>query len=132
MHDLSGNRLPRAPRWNGNLGVAYSIPLASGELTARASTRYQSKVYFTEFNNRDIRVAGTVLNPYAQASQKGYTATDLSLRYSADKDWYVEAFVDNLEDEAVLLSVSSDSARNFFGSYGAPRTFGIKAGVKLR
>ncbi len=132
VHDLSGNRLPRAPRWNGNLGVAYSIPLASGELTARASTRYQSKVYFTEFNNRDIRVAGTVLNPYAQASQKGYTATDLSLRYSADTDWYVEAFVDNLEDEAVLLSVSSDSARNFFGSYGAPRTFGIKAGVKLR
>ena len=31
----------------------------------------------------------------------------------------------------MLLSVSTDSARNFFGSYGPPRTVGIKAGFKL-
>lgn len=132
VHDLSGNTLPRAPRWNGNVGAAYSIPLSSGEITARASTRYQSKVYFTEFNDRRIVVGGVSINPYGQASQKSYTATDLSLRYSDHNDWYVEAFVDNLEDEAVLVAVSTDSARNFFGNFGAPRTFGVKAGVKLR
>ena len=115
-----------------NIGVAYAIPLGSGQLTARISTRYQSEVFFTEFNDRPIRVGGVTINPYGQASQKSYTATDLSLRYSDHNDWYVEAFVDNLEDEAVLVAVSTDSARNFFGSFGAPRTFGIKAGVKLR
>lgn len=130
-HDLSGNTLPRAPKWNGNLGVSYSMQLASGSLTARASVRYQSKVYFTEFNDRRVTVGGVALNPYAQASQDAYTSTDLSLRYQADDGWYVEAFADNLEDEAVLLTVSTDSARNFFGSYGPPRTVGIKAGFKL-
>ena len=51
---------------------------------------------------------------------------------SGDFDAHIaEAFADNLEDEAVLLSVSTDSARNFFGSYGAPRTVGVKAGFKF-
>ena len=132
VQDLSGNRLPRAPRWNGNIGVAYSIPLSSGHLTARISTRYQSEVFFTEFNDRRITVGGVTINPYRLASQDGYTSTDISLRYDDDGGWYLEAFADNLEDEAALVSVSSDSARNFFGSYGAPRTFGVKAGFKFR
>ena len=131
VHDLSGNTLPRAPRWNGNIGVAYAIPLASGQLTARISTRYQSKVYFTEFNNIPIVTGGATIFPYRIASQDDYTATDISLRYDDDRGWYAEAFADNLEDEAVLLSVSTDSARNFFGSYGAPRTVGVKAGFKF-
>ncbi len=76
-------------------------------------------------------MAGAVINPYSLASQDGYTATDVSLRYDDDRGWYAEAFADNLEDEAVLLSVSTDSARNFFGSYGAPRTVGVKAGFKF-
>ncbi|MBS0492062.1 TonB-dependent receptor [Phenylobacterium sp.] len=131
VQDLSGNTLPRAPRWNGNIGVAYAIPLASGQLTARISTRYQSKVYFTEFNNIPIVTGGATIFPYRIASQDDYTATDISLRYDDDRGWYAEAFADNLEDEAVLVSVSTDSARNFFGSYAAPRTFGVKAGFKF-
>ena len=62
--------------------------------------------------------------------QKAYTRTDLGLRYSAAKDWYVDAFVQNVEDGRIKTN-----AQNSFGAwqsqYMPPRTFGINAGYEF-
>lgn len=129
--DLSGNRLPRAPKWGGNFGVTYSTPVATGGVTLRASTRYQSKVYYTEFNDRPIVTAGTTIHPYATASQDAHWISDISARYDDERGWYVEAYVDNVGDKAVLLATSVNTARSFFGNFGAPRTAGVKLGMKF-
>ena len=38
-------------------------------------------------------------------AQEAYTRTNLSLRYETPRDWIIEAFVQNVEDEAVKNNV---------------------------
>jgi len=59
------------------------------------------------------------------------------LRYSgADDAWFVEGFVQNIEDNNVLYSVSTGtfiigSGPSFKGVFGAPRTYGIRIGAQF-
>jgi iron complex outermembrane recepter protein len=128
--NLRGNRLPFAPEYTVALVYEHSFRLANGaRLAPRLQTRYQSEMFLTDFNRRSDR-------------QEGCTRTDLSLRYEARADWSIEAFVRNLEDEAVKNNV--DLRGNQPGSGGvagfpgvarafldAPRTYGLRAAVRF-
>jgi iron complex outermembrane receptor protein len=70
--------------------------------------------------------------------QEAYTRTDLSLRYESGNGWLIEAFVQNLEDEAVKNNVdlrgNQPGAGGVAGFPGvarafldAPRTYGVRA-----
>ena len=124
--NLSGNQLPFAPEFTAALVCEHSFHLANGgRLVPRLQTKYQSEMYLTDFNRPSDR-------------QDSYTRTDLSLRYETAAAWVIEAFVQNVEDEAVKNNVDLRGnqpgaggvagfpgvARAFFD---APRTYGLRA-----
>lgn len=118
--NLKGNSLPKSPEWTLSLGVEYSIELASGAtLTPRI-----------DFSWRDDYNLGQYENPLDL--QKAYTQTDLRLRYSnASGSYYVEAFVENVEDEDEIRTQleSRTGHRQFW--IAEPRFFGMRIGWNI-
>ncbi|HET7812067.1 MAG TPA: TonB-dependent receptor [Steroidobacteraceae bacterium] len=128
--NLSGNTLPFAPEFTVALVYEHSFPLANGtRLVPRLQTKYQSEMFLTDFNR-------------PSDSQDAYTRTDLSLRYESGAAWMLEAYVQNLEDEAVKNNV--DLRGNQPGSGGVagfpgvarafldpPRTYGVRAAYRF-
>src|SRR3546814_7942124 len=49
--DVSGNRLPRAPRWTFNIAPSLDVPLASGMLNINGTLFRSSVVYFDFLNS---------------------------------------------------------------------------------
>jgi len=124
--NLKGNKLPFAPEWTAALVYERAFALPNGaRLVPRLQTKYQSEMFLTDFNRDSDR-------------QRAYTRTDLGVRYEAPPNWIIEAFVQNVEDEAVKNNVDLRGnqpgtggvpgfpgvARAFFD---APRTYGLRA-----
>jgi iron complex outermembrane receptor protein len=117
--DVTGHRLPHSPTVSGTAQYEHTFRFADGsKLAPRVNFHYESGSWLSVFN----------LGP--GDVQKAYTRTDLGLRYSAAKDWYVDAFVQNVEDGRIKTN-----AQNSFGAwqsqYLPPRTFGFNAGFNF-
>jgi iron complex outermembrane recepter protein len=128
--NLRGNRLPFAPQYTSALVYEHSFRLGNGaRLIPRLQTKYQSEMFLTDFNR-------------PSDAQGAYTRTDLSLRYETPDAWMIEAYVLNLENEAVKNNVDLRAnqpgaggvagfpgvARAFFD---APRTWGVRASYRF-
>jgi iron complex outermembrane recepter protein len=128
--NLRGNRLPFAPQYTSALVYEHSFRLANGaRLIPRIQAKYQSEMFLTDFNR-------------PSDAQAAYTRTDVSLRYEARDAWMIEAYVLNLENEAVKNNVDLRAnqpgaggvagfpgvARAFFD---APRTWGLRASYRF-
>jgi iron complex outermembrane receptor protein len=128
--NLQGHKLPFAPEFTAALVYEHSFPFANGaRLVPRLQTKYQSEMYLTDFNR-------------PSDTQDAYTRTDVSVRYESGDHWLVEAFVQNIEDEAVKNNVDLRGnqpgtggvagfpgvARAFFD---APRTYGLRAAYRF-
>ncbi|MDI1297450.1 MAG: TonB-dependent receptor [bacterium] len=112
--DISGNRLPNAPRMSVTAGLEYTIPVGDGTLKPRVDGKYSSSSYYSVFNDPDTR-------------QGRYATGNLSLTYvpTVDGPLELQIFVRNFTDEAVF----SNAARNFVGGvntyqFQPPRTYG--------
>jgi iron complex outermembrane receptor protein len=122
LDDFSGNDLSRSPKWKYTLSAEYEIPLGSfGSLTPRVQYTWQDDVYFRAFN-QDFDL------------QEAYHLTNLKLIWtSPEQMWTVEAFVDNVEDEAAMQNILI-GPRGFggppFAWYNPPRFYGIQVGFK--
>jgi iron complex outermembrane receptor protein len=115
--DLSGNQMPKAPRFTATLGTDIDVPIgALGKLTMRAELRYQSSVYFDQFNT-------------AQLEQGGYTLLNARMAYlTADDHWELALFGRNLTDKVYRQSmVRVDNVFGTVAFFGAPRLYGIEA-----
>jgi iron complex outermembrane receptor protein len=128
--NLRGNKLPFAPQYTSALVYERSFRLPRGaRLVPRVQAKYQSEMFLTDFNR-------------PSDAQGAYTRTDISLRYEASNAWMIEAYVLNLENEAVKNNVDLRAnqpgaggvagfpgvARAFFD---APRTFGVRASYRF-
>ena len=91
--DLSGKRLPYAPKWQGSLAVSYETPLFNWPLMAGVSgaALYQGHVFFQE--DQDPNDA-----------QPRYWRFDagVSLR-DVDEAWSINASVRNITDQVVRM-----------------------------
>ena len=117
--DVTGHQLPHAPKGSLQFQYEHTFRFASGgKLQPRVNFHYETGSWLSVFNLGD------------GDRQKAYTRTDLGLRYQAPKNWYVDAFVQNLEDGRIKTN-----AQNSFGAwqsqYMAPRTFGVNAGFEF-
>jgi outer membrane receptor protein involved in Fe transport len=107
-----------------------AFPLTNGgRLVPRLQAKYQSEMFLTDFNR-------------PSDTQVGYTRTDISVRYESSLPWTLEAYVLNVEDEAVKNNVDLRAnqpgangvagfpgvARAFFD---APRTWGVRASYRF-
>ena len=117
--DFSGNRLANAPRWSARVGYEHIFDLPGGStLTPAVDFYVQSKTYADSAN-------------YIQGISGSYTKTDINLRWdSPDQRFYVNGFVNNLEDERVASQVgvvwSSTTA-----TYNPGRTLGVRVGASF-
>jgi iron complex outermembrane receptor protein len=128
--NLRGNKLPFAPEYGSTLVYEHFFHLPNGgSLVPRLHTRYQSEMFLTDFNR-------------ASDAQKAYSRTDLSLRYESAKAWVIEAFVQNIEDEAVKNNVDLRGNQPGVGGVpgfpgvaraflDAPRTYGVRASYRF-
>ncbi len=112
-------RVQNTPDISAQFGLAYEIDLGeSGTLTPEFQTLYSGSYLLSR--------------AFPQYLQKSYTKTELRLTYrTADQKLSVQAFVENLENEATIGRVTVASGGGFSGSYAAPRTGGVKLGYKF-
>jgi iron complex outermembrane receptor protein len=113
--DVTGNKMPHAPKFSTTVQYQHTFNMADGTLVPRVTAHYETETELSVFN----------LGP--EDRQEAYTTADLGLRYQSSKGWWVDAFVRNVTDEKVKTS-----AFNGFGpwlsQYKPPRTAGINMG----
>lgn len=121
--DLSGKRLPNAPRFTVGGGFNWDIPLGNdSRLAVNGDIKWQSKVYFTEFNNRD-------------AEQGSYAMANAGLTWHAPGDRFsIGGWVKNITNEFVIANNIITAATFAYvrvGSVMPPRTYGVTASVNF-
>lgn len=120
LADLSGKRLPNAPSFSFSTGLDYTVPFGQSKVVLAGDVSYQSKVYFTEFNNYD-------------AEQKGYALLNGSVTYHSPADrWTLAVWVKNAANKYVIANnivAAATFAYVRVGSLLPPRTFGVTAGL---
>ncbi|HVR89673.1 MAG TPA: TonB-dependent receptor [Novosphingobium sp.] len=129
FHDLSGTRLPFAPKFKGRIGAEVSSgPMGSGyELTFAAHENYTSSFLTANTGNEQSRV-------------DGYATTDLRLTLdSPEKNWSVTLFGTNVFDKIYytttvaqvlgnIIGVTSTTTGQtvFRGNLGEPARYGVR------
>lgn len=115
-------RGPKAfsPQNTVQLGLAYDFSLgAIGTLTPEIQTYYNSGYILSD------------LTPQF-GKNDSYTKTDLRLTFkSMDGSITVQAFVNNIEDEAVITRAVYGNHRSQLVTYAPGRTFGLSAGYRF-
>lgn len=144
---FSGNSLSRAPKWTYTLSAEYDFYLGRwGTLTPRAQYYLQDDTWYRGFNRtpensgKDNCVKILPLKRLdcgstpVQDLQESYHHTDLKLTWkSPGETWTAEAFLLNVEDNAVYQNVLIGSAilgNPGFAWYGPPRTYGFRVGFR--
>lgn len=117
--DFSGNRLANAPRWSARLGYEHIFDLPGGSTLAPAIDFYVQSKTFSDSAN------------YIQGLNGGYTKTDLNLRWdSSDQRYYINAFVNNVEDKLVANQTSVVWSSTT-ATYNPGRTVGVRVGASF-
>ena len=120
LTDFSGNVLSRAPEWKISSGAEYtSFTVDYGSFTPRVQYYWQTDAFYRAFNAPPDK-------------QETYHLTDVKLSWRSPEERYsLEIFVNNIEDDSVFQNVLVGPAEVSSPSlawYGAPRTWGIRAG----
>src|SRR5437660_3918232 len=118
-----------SPRWNLTASLSHDWRVGDGgKVTAAGRIHYTS---------RQLLYPIVVPDAYAAAE----TVADLDVTYRGPKNWFVQAYVKNVGNEATLLSVfPGDLSRDVtgpnaatdyrqYGFIGPPRTYGIRVGA---
>jgi iron complex outermembrane receptor protein len=119
--NCSGRDLPRSPKWSGTLTYDQTVDLPNDgsllvSLSSRFSSRYSGSIFYLP-----------------EHQQEAYTRTDASLTYTAPgKNWSLGAFVNNIEDNAVLTMAGTFSLmRVDYVNLQPPRTYGVRATINF-
>lgn len=120
IEDLSGNRLTKAPEWTFNIGAEYEFQLGGlGTLTPRVQFHYEDDQYLREFNK-------------PVDHEDSFTRTDVVISFRhAGGQWYLEGFVNNIEDEDVRNNLQNFPGHGLQYQLDAARTYGVRLGFEL-
>jgi iron complex outermembrane recepter protein len=123
--NLSGDTLNRAPEYTVSTYAQYDYSMGNrGTITARAQYYWQDDVYY-RVQNIDRHKEGAF-----------FTADARLMWTSADQQWTVDAFVQNLTDEDNLRNMTvndglASGTPTTFDSYYPPRTYGLRLAWKM-
>lgn len=117
--DFHGLLLDHAPKWTATAGYTHEFPLRNdARIEAGVRSRLSSAYYLQD------------LNALAQFRQPSFTKTDATLTYRAARGtWYLQGFVNNIENEITLAAASS--GLNATATIERPRTYGVRAGIQF-
>ena len=112
-------RVQNTPDFSAQFGLAYEFDLGhNGTITPEVQTLFSGSYLLSR--------------AFPNYLQKAYTKTELRVTYRTEnRNISLQAFVENLENVATIGRVTVASGGGFSGSYGAPRTFGVKAGYRF-
>ena len=114
--------MTNAPRFSVGGGFTFDVPIGDGRITLNGDGKWQSKVYFTEFNNRD-------------AEQSAYFISNAGLTYHSPNDrWSLGGWVKNIGNEFVIANniiAAATFAYPRVGSLMPPRTYGATLGFNF-
>jgi iron complex outermembrane receptor protein len=118
--DVTGHRLPHSPTASGTIQYEHTFRFGDGStLAPRIKLHHETSSWLSVFNLGEGDL------------QKAYTTVDLGLRYTAAKDWYVDAYVRNAGDEKVKTQAQNAFGGVWQAQYMAPRTYGVNVGVSF-
>lgn len=117
--NLEGSKLDRSPTLSLAGGYTHTFELPGGaEILAAVRSKYSSS----------YKMIGLAI--YAQFTQPSYTQTEATVTYnSADKNYYVQGFIKNIENNILVTAVAPTATG--VAQLSDPRTFGIRAGFKF-
>ncbi|MES2257771.1 MAG: TonB-dependent receptor [Pseudomonadota bacterium] len=107
---IDGNPLPRAPKWQHNFTLKYSVPMGNGELYAFTDWTYRSKYNFFLYEAKEY-------------TAKPLTEGGLRVGYKWDK-YEVAAYGRNITNR--VQSVGAIDFDNLTGILNDPRTYGVQ------
>jgi iron complex outermembrane recepter protein len=109
-----------SPKQTFQIGLAYDIGLGgAGTLTPEIQTYYNSGYILTD------------LTP-DYGKNDAYFKTDLRLTYrTADGKFSLQAFVNNVEDKAIITRAIYTNHRALLVNYAPPRSYGLNAGFRF-
>ncbi|QIG78616.1 TonB-dependent receptor [Stakelama tenebrarum] len=111
--DVSGNRMINAPRFSYTIGANYRFDTGVGEFALAVNDSHRSRYYW---------------DPSNRLTQEPYHLLNASLTWtSIDRHIDVRFFAKNLTDSYYF--VTAQQAANDVYVPGAPRTYGVEAGV---
>lgn len=111
LDDASGRDTPLAPDFAGNLGVSYFLPVSDGSEIGFSLLYSYNDGYFFEQDNR--------------LKQPSFSIINASITYKLSKNWRVDVWGRNLEDETYYNQKLTVSRFGDAGIPAAPRTYGI-------
>ncbi|MEO5733983.1 MAG: TonB-dependent receptor, partial [Rubrivivax sp.] len=109
-----------SPKHTIQFGVGYTINMGSaGTLTPEVQTYYNSGYILTD------------LTP-GYGNNASFTKTDLRLTYrTVDGNYSVQAFVNNIEDNATITRAVYGNHRSLLVTYAPPRSYGATVGIRF-
>lgn len=114
LFQLDGMQVQNSPDVTITLLSNYTLDLGSNGRLMPGISLYYSDEYRADDS------------PWFFGNQDSFTKTDLSLTWeSLDQEWSARVFVNNLEDEAVLMKATRFGGDLAITDWGAPRTYGI-------
>jgi iron complex outermembrane recepter protein len=122
--NCSGFQLVRSPKWSGNAGLSQVLDLSNdGNVTFAADVAFASG-----------RFISTSFVPNSKVD--GYANVSASLTYNApDDNWFISGFARNITEAKVYTGGGGDQSPFVTGyvtsSIGAPRTYGVRAGIRF-
>jgi len=113
--DVSGNRLPRSPKWQTYLNVAYERPVGPIVLGLNATFKYQDDVFYLETNQDSLVYRGAAWNEI-----------DLRLEVSDPDDrWQVAVYGQNVANNR-RISFAAPFGGFPAGTINEPAKWGVE------
>lgn len=111
--NLAGFQVPNAPKFSGAIGFIYAVETGAGKFSFSTNDRFNVSYPMTPFN--EIR-------------QASHHIVDASLLWtSPDSSYDINLWARNIGGEYTYLT--AQAGRDLIVSPGAPRTYGVTAGV---
>jgi iron complex outermembrane receptor protein len=128
----AGNAVPYAPKYTGDAGVDFSVPLAATlTLAARIDMSATGKTWFSPVQNNSVQTEFGVPGDFSKTERDAFELFNARLGVRGDV-WDVTAWSRNLANKQYLAEVIP--APEFGGSFvhsGTGRAFGLEASYRF-
>ena len=129
-----GNRFRLSPDHRVSVGALARFAVTGGAIEVQPSYSWQSEVFFDDNNDRsDLQTTGFVPDRIVDEFQDEYGLLNLRIRYvPTNANWSVEAFGDNLTDEAFIKDAGNTGDSLGLPTFiaGEPRTYGAMVTIR--
>jgi iron complex outermembrane recepter protein len=116
---LADMQVPLNPTFSATLLASVDLDAGKAGVFTPSATAFYSSSYRTSDQ------------PYFFADQDAYGTADVHLRWRSNPGsrYYLEAFVNNLTDQRILLRSTPNSGRVIFQDFADPRIYGLRIAV---